>query len=260
MKKVTLLLCLFAWAWTAGAQDCVVDSSVIQTGALLSPAPYSDQAPDYNLAEACIGEPYNQSITVNVPTTFSGFPIDSVGIATTGAIGNYPTGMTYLCEPPTCTFYPGSLGCILLYGTPAASVTPGTFDLTITATVFTQLIDLPVSFPGQTAPGSHYYLIVNETGECASAASDPNSPVASLKNTPNPFAAQTWIEVESRADGLFQFEVFDLLGQRVYAENVRLVQGANRFTFDAGDLAAGSYFYAIGNREGRTTKMLVVSR
>ncbi len=261
MKKALLLFVLLSTAGAVMAQDCDVDSTVLQTGALLSPAPYSDQNPVYNLAKACIGEPYSQSITVNVPTSFSGFPIDSVGIATTGAIGNFPAGMTYSCTPPSCTFYPGSLGCILLYGTPNASNTaPDTLDLTITATVYTSLIDIPVSFPGQAAPGSHYYLILGPNGSCNSAASDLNSPVAGLKNAPNPFSAQTFIEVESRTEGMFQFEVFDVLGQRLYAEDVRLFEGPNRFTFDAGDLASGSYFYSIGNREGKTTKMFVVAR
>ena len=77
-----VLLCV---AGFVSAQDCQVDSSLLQTGGLLSPTPYSDQNPQYNLAVACIGSPYNQSVTVNVPSTFSGFPIDSVGIAAAGA-------------------------------------------------------------------------------------------------------------------------------------------------------------------------------
>lgn len=261
MKKALLLFFSLCTATFVFSQDCQVDSSLLQSGGLLSPIPYSDQNPQYNLAVACVGSSYTESVTVNVPATFSGFPIDSVGIAASGAIGNLPAGLQYSCEPPNCVFYPGTLGCILMYGTPsAANAAPDTLDLTITATVFTPLIDIPIGFPGQAAPGNHYYLILNEAGNCATNASDLNSPVSSLKSVPNPFSTQTYIEVESRNGGMFQFEVFDLLGQRVYREDIRLVEGSNRFTFEAGDLANGTYFYTVGNREGKTTKMFVVSK
>ncbi|MFN8304117.1 MAG: T9SS type A sorting domain-containing protein [Saprospiraceae bacterium] len=261
MKKALLFFVLLFTAGFVSAQDCQVDSSLLQTGGLLSPIPYSDQNPQYNLAVACVGSAYNQSVTVNVPATFSGFPIDSVGIAASGAIGNLPAGLQYTCEPPNCIFYPGTLGCILMYGTPSASnPAPDTLDLTITATVYTPLIDIPIGFPGQAAPGNHYYLILNQAGNCSSAATEPAGVISSLKSAPNPFGVQTTIEVVSAEAGQFQFEVFDLLGQRVFFENVRLVEGSNTFTFDAGDLANGSYFYSIGNGQGKMSKMFVVAR
>ena len=122
MRKTLLLFFFAAFLLNAGqAQNCVRDSSLLITGALLSPAPYTPDSPFYNLRPACLGQPYNQSVTVFVPAQFSGFNIDSVAVALTGAISNLPTGVTYVCDPPSCRFRPQTLGCIRLTGTVAAS-------------------------------------------------------------------------------------------------------------------------------------------
>lgn len=258
MKKALLFFVLLSCAGAVSAQTCSVDSTILQTGGIISPPPTSTTYAD-SLPDACLNQPYSLSFTINVPTDFSGIPINDVTIATTGAVTGLPTGLGYSCNPPNCVFPGGSLGCILVYGTVAGSNPVKTYDLGISGVINTSLAPITFTFPGAFAPGN-YYLEVKPAGTCVSATGDLSSPVTGLKNTPNPFGAQTFIEVESRIEGMFQFEVFDLLGQRVYADDVHLYEGSNKFTFDAGDLASGSYFYSVGNREGKTTKMLVVTR
>lgn len=268
MKKALLLLFVLTALNTtlSFAQTCVRDSSILQADSfqLLSPKPWSPDSPFFNLALACINEPYNQSVTINVPTTYVLFgfsvPIVNVSIPTTNGVGDIPAGMTYLCDPPNCVFPGGTLGCILLYGTPDASnPAPDTADLSLTATVLTSLGPAQVTFPGDpSAPDDHYYLIVNPTGQCqSSSVDDPGSPFSGLRAMPNPVSQMTTIDVYSTQTGSFQFEVFNLLGKRVHAETVQLFEGANQFAFDAANLPAGAYLYALGNRAGRSVRQLI---
>ncbi|PSR11789.1 MAG: hypothetical protein C7N36_14785 [Bacteroidetes bacterium] len=264
MKKFLLILCTAASFAAAQAQTCVRDSSVLlNDSVIVSPLPYSDNYQVYALAHACIGQPYQQSFTLRVPSSFSfqgiTLPITSASLPTTGALSGQPAGITYLCDPPNCVFNVNTLGCILLYGTPTAANTPETFDLMITASIQTQFAPVPITFPGAVAPGN-YYLILDAADNCVSSAYERNSQIVGIKNQPNPFGQQTTIDVESVVIGDFQFEVFNLLGKRMHQQTVHLFTGNNQFTFDAGNMADGTYFYSLSNRDGKLTKVMVIAR
>ncbi len=258
MKKMLLLvLCLANGMAYLQAQACMRDSSIYQTDTLLSPATYTPTNMVYNLAQACIGQPYSQSVTFNVPAQYQGFPLVSASIATSGAVTNLPVGVSYVCDPPNCVFAANSLGCILLSGTPTATNTaPDTLDLGISVNVNTSLGTLPIEFP---LGDQHYYLIL-QTAACPSGTTDLHGTIASVRNVPNPFSTLTQIEVGSYQAGDFRFEVFDLLGQRVYTEPIRLEEGVNTFSFDAGYLANGSYIYTISNMEGKVSRLMAIAR
>ena len=263
MKKVLLFLAVALIPALSFTQSCVRDSNILLVGGLLSPAPWSPDSPFFNLKPACINESYDQSVTVNVPATFTlngiTVPITNVSIPTTMGIGNLPAGLSYSCDPPNCVFNAGTLGCIRLHGTPGLdNPAPDTVDLTITATVLTPFGPVPVIFPGnQAAPNDHYYLIVRPTGECASSAGEAGSPFSSVRSLPNPFSQQTVIEVESTQSGAFHFEVFDLLGNRLHTETVNLYQGANQIVYDGSQLPKGTYLYTIGNASGKSLRRMV---
>jgi len=264
MKKVLLFLAVVLIPALSFAQTCERDSNILLVGGLLSPAPWSPDSPFINLKVACINEPYNQSVTINVPATFtlSGItvPITNVSIPTTMGVGNLPVGMTYTCDPPNCVFNANTLGCILLAGTPsAANMAPDTADLALTATVTTPFGPVPVAFPGnQAAPDDHYYLIVRPTGECVTiGTSDPGSPFSAVRAMPNPFTQHITIEAQSTQTGAFRFEVFDLLGNRLHTETVNLFEGTNQFTYDGSRLPSGTYLYTIGNTSGRSVRRMV---
>lgn len=271
MKKTVFLLCAFEFVMlsSAHAQTCVRDSTVLLYDSVyISPAPYTTNNPNYNLAVACIGQPYNQSFTIDVPTQFNYLGIQvtiiNANMPTTGAISGLPSGITYLCDPPNCVFNASTLGCVLLYGTPNnPAQAPDTSDLVISANilgiVFGSQQTIPVAFPGPIAPGN-YYLILRTAAGCASAAYDLNSPIVSVKNTPNPFSDATTINVVSEVSGDFNFEVFDMLGRSLYTQPVNLMTGENQFTFEAGNLANGSYYYVISNAEGKVSRMMVIAR
>lgn len=266
MKKALLLLVLLSATFFhhATAQICVRDSNLLNTGDLLSPAPYSPDSPFYNLKVACINEPYEQSVTVFVPDSFAlqGNMVKVVSVfLPTNAVSGLPTGLTYSCDPDTCLFQPKTLGCIRLYGTPALSNTPDTFSLSITAKVTILLGPLPftvdVKFPGDAAPGNFYYLILKGQGECASSSTDLDGPFSQVRAIPNPTTGQTIIEAQSTQNGMFLFEVFDLLGRQLHSEKVPLYEGDNKFNFDASSLPNGTYLYTIGNAEGKAVRRMV---
>lgn len=266
MKKTLTMLFALLCALSLAAQTpmCVRDSIIYGTGDWSRPLPYTPDAPYYNLNEACIDHPYNQSLTINVPYTYTystvTYPVIVISIPIFNAISNLPIGLTYECDPPDCIFKGGSLGCIVIYGTPtSANTAPDTFDLNITTSIETNFLPLPILFPGQVMPGSHYYLIL-KTPECLVGNYDLGNQFTLLKNAPNPFGNQTLITVESLVSGNFQFEVFDLLGQRLYMQQLRLETGHNEFTFDAGELANGVYFYTLSNREGKAVRRMIVAR
>lgn len=268
MKKTLLLLCAALLAASSYAQSCMRDSSLLlkPDSVIISPLPYTAKNMVYGIWAACIGQPYTQSVTIKVPAAFTylgtQIPITSASIATTGAISGLPTGLTYKCDPPNCVFNSGTLGCILIYGTPSnPAQAPDTVELKITASISTPLFPAPISvqFPGPIAPGN-YYMPIRPAGQCTSAAYDFNSPISSVKNAPNPFGQQTLIEVESAIEGEFRFEVFNIVGQRVQDQQIRLTTGKNQFTFDAGDLANGSYWFTISSPAGKVSRAIAIQK
>ncbi len=259
MKKVLPILFATILASVSFAQNCVRDSSILQTGALLSPPYWDTVGRKYALADACINNPYNQFITVNVPLAFQNIPLSSVTIATSGAVSNLPVGLTYSCDPPNCVFAAGSLGCIRMFGTPtAANTAPDTLDLGLTVTVNTLLGGIPLIFPSQLPGNNHYYLALKDE-QCLVGTFDPNSDLGFVKASPNPFSSETVITVESLIPGEFNFEVFNILGKRVHAREVRMAVGENQIVFDGSELPSGSYFYSIGNVNGRISRPIVIS-
>ena len=267
MKKTLLLLCIIAWAATqnAQAQNCVRDSSVLLYDTVFfAPAPYTVDHPVYGLAPACIGQVYAQSMTIEVPSELNIFgnllSLTNVSIATSGAISGLPSGITYLCDPPNCVFNANTLGCILLYGTPNnPAQAPDTTDLVINATAFTFGISIPITLPGPIAPGN-YYFILAQAGNCIVGAYTLSNQISSIKNSPNPFSDATNINIVSAVTGKFDFEVFDVLGRDLYTQTVNLVEGENQFTFEAGNLPNGSYYYVISNAESKVSRLMMIAR
>nr|HPN71283.1 T9SS type A sorting domain-containing protein [Saprospiraceae bacterium] len=77
---------------------------------------------------------------------------------------------------------------------------------------------------------------------------------------PNPFTNETFITAESLVAGDFQFEVFDLLGKRIYLKKIRLEIGHNEFAFDASELSNGAHFYTLSNNDGKAVRQMIVAR
>ncbi len=229
----------------------------------MAPAPYSPTAPNYNLPVACIGRPYQQAITINVPKEFTALGINltitNVVVATSGGIKNLPAGLNYVCDPPNCVFPSGTLGCVNVMGTPAASNKPDTVSLGIATVVNTTLAPVPLDFPGNTlAPDDRYFLIIRTDAQCRASSNDLAEQIAAVRNTPNPFTGETTIQIDALRGGAYQFDVFDVAGRNLHTQNVRLAEGFNQFTYAAQQLAPGAYFYRLRSAQGQVTKMMIV--
>jgi Secretion system C-terminal sorting domain len=263
LKTFKLFLALILIVGNLSAQTCERDSIVLDSMWLVAPKYWTPTDPTIYTKPACINEPYSQSVTFNVPPqiTLSGFtlPLTKITVAATGAVTGLPVGLNYSCDPPNCEFLANTLGCMLISGTPTNANTPGDKELTIKVTAYS-LITQEIEFPGTIAPSSKYYITVKNTGECASGTSDLSGQIAGVKNAPNPFSQFTEVMVDALVAGEYSFEVFNLLGKKVNEQQIELVQGRNQFTFDAGELPNGTYFYALGNRTGRVTNTFVIHR
>lgn len=263
MKKIITLLLLVVVVAAASAQTCVRDSSIITDSLFIKPKQWTPADPTIYTAPACIGEPYNQSITFNIPDmiTFGGFtlPLSKVTVAPTGAVTGMPAGLSYTCDPPNCEFLANSLGCMLISGAPAASVAPGDYEVAIQITAFS-LITQTLNFPADLAPTEKYFVTIRSAGQCASGTNDLADYIYEVKNAPNPFAQFTEMRLDVVVAGQYQFEVFNLLGKKVHAQTLDLTTGMNQFTFDAGELPNGTYFYTIGNGQGRLSNTFVIQR
>jgi len=266
MKKIYFSALALLLSASVFAQVCVRDSSLLNNDTLfVSPRPYTANYQVYALAPACINEPYTQSVTIKVPSTYdigggAVIPLTSASIATSGAIAGLPSGITYACDPPNCVFNANTLGCIVVYGTPNnPNQAPDTTNLVITASISALGTSFPVTFPGQIAPGN-YFFVLAQAGACIVGTDDLSGQIFSVKNVPNPFSDVTNINIVSKVTGEFNFEVFNMLGQNLRRQSITLIEGENQVRFEAGNLANGTYFYVISNADGKIARPMVIAR
>jgi len=271
MKKAILFFFASFLVTFLSAQTCQPDTAFIDAEPGVFPLPFSDNEPDGGIPfPACINEPFEFVITIKVPeqVPLGGFQVnvDSVLIDTIGAVQNLPDGMDYACNPPNCIFIPGgdTLSCLLVFGTPNNPADIGTSDIIVNAIAFNDFIPaLPITLPDNTGifPGAegNYFLELREEGDCMTTNTrDYLNEQLSLENSPNPFGYETVIEVNSLSREDLDFEVFDLLGQRIYLEKVLIQPGTNQIPFDGSQLQNGIYNYSFSNGESRVSNKMVV--
>ncbi len=270
MKKIILFIgCGLFCFLQLNAQDvaCQPDQAFADSTQVVSPLPLdpSTGMGGIEAFPACIGEPYELIFTFRIgdSTSINGFGVDLLRaeIATTGGIEGLPEGVNYFCNPPDCIFPDTTLGCIILTGTPTANNTAGVSPLIITATVVVDgLGSITETIPGRIFTGE-YNLVLNEAGGCESVSTnDYLAQNISLGNIPNPVVAQTMIEVSSDISGDFQFNVFDVAGKRLHAEQIQLTTGYNSFNYDASELESGMYIYSVSNGTGAISEKMIVNR
>ena len=271
MKKAILFLFASFMATFLCAQTCQPDSINIGTEPGVFPLPFSASVPDGGIPNpACINEPFEFVVTINVPPSIApgGFQInvDSITIALTGAVENLPEGLDYACNPPSCVLVPeDTLSCIVIFGTPTNPADIGTSSIIINGDGFTDFLPIatPITIPDNSGifPGAagDYFLEVREEGDCMTTNTrDYLNEQLNLGNNPNPFSYETMIEVTSLSRENLDFEVFDLLGQRIYLEKVAILPGTNQIPFDGSQLQNGIYNYSFSNGESRVSSKMIV--
>lgn len=250
---------------TSLAQSCIPDTT-LPDSVIVFPLPFREDVDSTGIMDtACVNTYFETVIHFQIPsevtTQIGTFPIDSVELATEGAVNNAPAGFDYICNPPNCVFKKDTTGCIVLFGTPEAGA-EGVYDLTVDVTI-RSVIDLPLTLPDQVIVEGNYFLTVKEEGaaNCTTvSARESLQDFIQLQNVPNPFGDYTEIRVSSQLSGAFTFEVFNVMGQRVHQRALRLHEGPNFIPFDSRKLANGMYVYTIRNREGYVSGRMLLSR
>lgn len=277
MKKSFLLILLTISGLAVANAQCTVDSAALDGALPVFPPPETVDHPEWGITmPACAGQPFEFTITFAVPDTFiyqlptGPFPIslNHVQLASSGAITGTPTTvpapawLNYTCTPSDCKFIKNTLGCVKLFGNVPSSAVLDSIDLQIAVTVATALGNLPVSAPaGLSIPG-YYRLRIYPAGHslCSVGTSDQLKSIYSIEASPNPFSYLTTLKIEALQAETVDFQVFNLMGQRVENRRVQLFTGANQLEFDASDLPSGIYQYSIGNEKGHRTGKLAVNR
>ncbi|PHN01346.1 T9SS type A sorting domain-containing protein [Flavilitoribacter nigricans] len=267
MKNILLILICVVIAFNLGrSQTCIPDNN-LPDSVIVSPIPYQDTIPGSGIMDtACVNSYFETVLQFQVPSSVTissiNVPIQSVDLATEGAVKGAPAGFDYVCNPPNCVFESDTTGCILLYGTPAAG-SEGLYPLSVDI-VIRSAIDFPLTLPDGTIVTGSYAVAVKPEGSenCTipNATNDYLQQYISLSNVPNPFGDYTEIRVTSEISGPFSFEVYNMLGQQVHRRSVRLLEGPNYIPFESNNLSNGMYQYVLRNQQGVISGKMLLSR
>ena len=193
-----------------------------------------------SLAMAFVGQPYSQVATIVSPPTF--IMEDSTVITLHHVklmeVGNLPEGINWVSNAEDSVFMAGEYYCVLMDGTPEIA---GEYPLHITVDVYVLIFGIPVKVATVTDSTSLTMLVVDDAG--IKGHTDPDFLVR--RNVPNPFHAVTRIEFYSRDTGPVTFEVYSLLGEKVYEDLYQAYSGDNILTFDGQALPTGFYSYVL---------------
>lgn len=267
MNKLFLLpiLCVLGWAAQLSAQ-CTPDASLPDT-AIVFPLPYQEAIPGSGILDtACVGVPFETTITVRIPQEIDVpglgvFGINQVTAPTEGAIENLPASMSYTCNPPDCVFLPETLGCIGLEGTAVAGE-EGVYDLGINVVV-ESIIELPLTLPDGTLVQGNYLFTVKPAGSENCTTVSTNEIVENdfgLQIQPNPMRDRATISVNLTQAGDYDLSVFNGVGQRLQTQRLDLTTGQNQIEFDASTLPNGMYVFTLQNGNQATSGRLLIQR
>lgn len=269
MKNFLLLLILLAASVQAvQAQTCMPDTTLADT-VIVSPLPFEEGVEGTGIMDtACVNSYFETVIQFQIPSSIpfgsASIPINSVELATEGAITGGPAGFDYVCNPPNCVFEKDTVGCMVYYGT-AAPGAENEYELKVAVTIRAPAVGaINYTLPDGALVSGNYYLTVKPEGSenCTIISGIENQlqQVLSLSNVPNPFGDYTEIRVNAQISGNFSFEVYNLLGQQVHRRSVQLFEGPNYIPFDGSELSNGMYQYTIRNREGAVSGKMMLSR
>jgi hypothetical protein len=273
MKQFILFsLLIFIGLGTSFAQinTCTPDETFADSTAGVYPLPYDEATnPLGGITDsACFNKDFQFVLNIVVNDTITvgpiSYPLDSITLATEGAVMGLPQGFSYACDPPSCSFPKNSVGCAVIYGKAENPADIGPNDLTIEGTFYTLGLPITLTFPNPAlAPGSYTLWVLEEDDpDCTvfTSTGDLLRSVEEVRNIPNPFAGNTTIEIVANQSEEVQFAVMDLYGKMVYQSEVQLVAGTNQIDFDGSQLPEGIYLYVIANGKGSVAQKMVISR
>jgi len=82
--------------------------------------------------------------------------------------------------------------------------------------------------------------------------------LTSITATPNPFNIKTSIHFQSTKRQWVEFSVKNLLGKKIYSQNIEAETGLNNIVFEKNDLIKGMYIYTLQSGTEIASKRLVI--
>jgi hypothetical protein len=264
------IICAFG-SIQANAQACTPNPLYRDSTVGVYPSPVTAANPNGGINKvACIGKPYSFVFTVKISDTITvpaigKIPLDSLTMATTGAIEGMPAGLSYACSPANCIFRKNTSGCIVIQGTPTTANAVRLYPLKITGKAFSSAISFlfpngyTATFPGDLFPGSYELkLLANNDPGCVSATNDLKE-VSNFTAFPNPTNGKTIITIESSVSDKFEFSLTNMMGQRLETRTLNVQVGTSAFEFDASQLPNGIYMYALSKGSRVVSNKLIVN-
>jgi hypothetical protein len=204
-----------------------------------------------SLAMARVGQLYSQVVTIKPPASFmldtNEIPLHHIQLI---EVGNLPAGITWQTNAENNNFLAGQYYCVLLEGTPELA---GNYNLKIVVDVYVLILGTPVKVAQAIDSTSLTLVVVNDAG----IKGDENKSLFVRQNVPNPFQCSTRIDFHSEIAGAIDFEVYSILGQRVYGQQINTSKGDNSLIFNGQMLPEGPYFYIFRSAGYKTTGIMI---
>ncbi|GAB5539342.1 MAG: hypothetical protein Salg2KO_14450 [Salibacteraceae bacterium] len=203
---------------------------------------------DEGLPPAKYDRPYETVIHVRVPsdTTLPFVGTVSIDSAIFQDVDGLPTGITYECDQPRCSYPGGAYGCILLSGIPSDSNQIGVNDLEVRIAVY--------AFGQSFSDEMNEYSITVEEG-WATQITEYNTHELALSVSSNPVQDGASLRFELPNSGEYSVRLYSLLGSEVGMENGYAPQtNLNQIALDKFQLNSGVYFAVVS--QGAYSKSL----
>ncbi len=257
-KTLSIIIFVILVAIDLASAQCTPDSSMTSPGI----------KPEY-LDTAYVGVDYSQTLYFLVPpdTTYIDngnqidATIDSISVLGVDWNGLDAKGFTYECNPNNCTFLGGSFGCVTFHSATAPTKDmAGTYPLVVHLKYYVKVFNI---FPLDTAQDiTDFSIIIKDTTTGSGSGIFSLIDVTKLQvlqNTPNPFSTTTSIEFASPSSSNYQFEVYNMLGEKVYFKTIEAKKGMNKFSLNSSNFKEGVYLYSLGNDKNKVIKKMTVS-
>jgi hypothetical protein len=228
--------------------------SITEISAQCTAVPFSGPSltnPDttQGIAIAAETQAYSQVIQVRIPadTNFNGavIPIDSAGIlSVTGA----PSSISWITNSPN-NYWPGdTFGCVLVQGTPAIGEA-GDYNIVIVVSV---------NALGTAMPYTLNYSFKILDASFAGIDLKKSQAFQVFQNQPNPFSNSSTINYFVPKSGDVEFNVFDILGNKVLSQNKVSTTGKNSIKINKENLAEGVYIYELIYQNKAIRKRMII--
>ena len=269
MFKFSLIISFLAYTMSPlFAQTPCMPNDTVTT--VVYPAPELDSMGGIRTI-ACKGKPFDFTWTFNIPPTFTtnGLTanLDSVVIATTGAVSNLPADLTYSCNPPNCIFKANLKGCIGITGVVSPSAPVGDLELKIAVLLYGKIFGAPLTapfnIPDPALTGNGKYILrVRESSDplCSVGTRDPFAAISDIKMSPVPATNTLRVDLDVQEQGEYQLHIINAQGQLVNSSILTMSVGANVTEIDVTTLPSGNFQLLILKDGQFTARRFVVTK